>query len=97
MNEFVSDLHTPAKAADKWIATSAAAVGSVYHRAGHEMYSAMNRGRDCYLLARRRIGKEVSTANSAVNAHPYVSLLVGAGVGVILGYLATSKSNNNPV
>ena len=96
MNELVSDLHAPAMAADRLIATSADAVGSVCHKAGHEVHSAMNRGRDYYLRVRRRIGKDVDSANSAVNAHPYVSLLVGVGVGAILGYLATSRSNPNP-
>lgn len=93
MNEFVSDLHAPAQSTDKWIATSSATVGSVCHKAGQGLYSAMNRGRDYYLMARRRIGNEVNSVHSAVNAHPYVTVLVGVGVGAVLGYLATSKMN----
>lgn len=95
MYEYLTDLHAPKQAADKWIATSAGAVGSVCHKAGHVMYSAMKRGRDYYLLSRQRIGKEVDSANSAVSAHPYVSLFVGVGVGAVLGYFATSKMNKN--
>jgi ElaB/YqjD/DUF883 family membrane-anchored ribosome-binding protein len=91
MNEFVTDLETPDNVADKWIATSAASVGDVNHRAGQGLISFMSQSRRMFESARKAIGEESRAAHAFIHDRQYIPVLASMVAGMIVGYIMSSK------
>ena len=91
MNEFETDLENSVQTSEEWISSSSDAVGSALNEAGDGISSVMERGRNIYKAAGKRVGKEASAANAVLHKHPYPTVLVGIGAGALLGYLVARR------
>lgn len=83
-NEPVTETEKPVKAAEKWLATTASAVESVYHDKADDFSSAMKRGWNSSKSASKRFGNK---ADTVINQNPYPTALVGIGAGTLIGIL----------
>lgn len=95
MNELLSDLEKSATTTEKWISSSAGAVGTAMHRAGDELSSALDRGRGYYRSAGKRVSREAHAANAVLHRNPYPTVLLGIAAGALVGFLISRSLSNN--
>jgi ElaB/YqjD/DUF883 family membrane-anchored ribosome-binding protein len=91
MNTLETDLKKSAHKASDWISSTTRAAEAAYHDAGDGVSDLIDRGKDFYKVARKRVSKQASEAGVIVHNNAYSAILIGIGVGTLLGYLLLSR------
>ena len=91
MNEFVTDRKRPVQTSEEWISSSASAARTAGHKAGHEVSTILERGRDASISARKWMRGEADEIHAVMQRHPYATVLAGISAGVLLGLLASLR------
>jgi ElaB/YqjD/DUF883 family membrane-anchored ribosome-binding protein len=91
MIDFTADPERLAHSAEEWLSAPVEALGAARSKANHELTSALHRGRDLYVVAQKRVGKQVREVDEIVRHHPYPVALIAIGAGALVGYLLARR------
>jgi len=92
ISDDVSQLATHAKAL---MAATADVAGDKVGEARQRLAEALARGREYYDSARTKAVQGAKAADVAVHQHPYQAIAIGFGIGAILGFLVTRRSDRH--
>jgi hypothetical protein len=84
-----SNVHAP-----EWVSAQADAIDLAYERAGDELSSAFERGKDYYKNVQKRVGREVNDVNALLHHNPYPTILIGMLASSVIGYLVACQINS---
>jgi ElaB/YqjD/DUF883 family membrane-anchored ribosome-binding protein len=94
VKEFLKE-HKPSKShAEKWLRDQADAIGLAYEKAGDELSSSLQRGKNFYKTVQKRVGKEVNDADVMMHHNPYPTILIGMLASSVIGYLVACRVNS---
>ncbi|MBA4138291.1 MAG: hypothetical protein C0518_13345 [Opitutus sp.] len=93
--ELVSNLRSLLSEAEKLVGESAGEYASdkmseLYNR----LQSAQERVQELYGVAREKVAAGAQTTDRTIRSHPYESLAIALGIGVLLGALLRRNSNH---
>lgn len=91
MNEIRDDVESLADDAGALMGSAASAAGKRYSEVRKGVSSVLKRGGNIYGNARIRAVKDTKAADAFIHDNLYRTVLVGAGVGIILGYLLARR------
>lgn len=92
MNEIRDGAETLVDDTGALLESAASAVGKRYGKAREGVSSVLGRGKEIYGIACKRAVKDTKAADAVIHDNLYQTVLVGAGVGLILGYFLARRS-----
>ncbi len=94
VKEFFKD-HKPSNIhAPEWVSAQADAIESAYEKAGDELSSAFERGKDYYKNVQNRVSREVKDVDAHFHNNPYPTILIGILASSVIGYLVACRINS---
>lgn len=91
MNKFGNDFETLVEGAEALMDSTAKAAGKWSGEARKGATNVLERGRDLYGNVCKRAVKDARATDAVIHDNLYRTVLVGAGVGMILGYLLARR------
>ena len=95
MNEICDDVKALAGETEALLDSTANAARKRYDEARKGVSTALEHGRDIYGIARKRALKDGMAVDAVIHDNLYRTVLVCAGVGLILGYLLAGRSKSS--
>ncbi len=94
IKEFINEHKTPKSHTPEWVSESADAIESAYEKAGDELSSAFERGKDYYKSVQKHVSREANDVDALFHNNPYPTILIGMLASSVIGYLVACRINS---